>query len=330
MNLPVWPAGFVASWLVSSVALAGSSDARKLIPEGNAYFESGKFAEAREVYANTPEPSEPALLADLLHNRAAAEFKLGNYGAARDIWVRAAGLLDAAFEAKASYNLGNCSYQEGLELLESSQAPAAPDAAGAAPPPPSVPTEQIISLLGKAIERYRDAIRLDPTLIDARANMELADQLRRKIKEQATSQPQSQQSSQPQSQPGSQPSEQQQDGQGDQSQSQPSTQPSSQPQSQPSEGDQQQENQEGQQDQQEPQSQPAESQPSSQPQEQPQPESQPTEEQQPSEGGEEKEMQMSPAEFERLLQKVRDAERLRRQKMREAERSRQRPVDKDW
>ena len=51
---------------------------------------------------------------------------------------------------------------------------------------------------------------------------------------------------------------------------------------------------------------------------------------QPSEGGEEKEMQMSPSEFERLLQKVRDAERLRRQRLREAERSRQRPVDKDW
>src|SRR5262245_5247304 len=219
--------GWAISWLVASAAWAGSSDARKLILEGNTFFESGKFREAREAYANASEPTEPALLADLLHNRAAAEYKLGNYEAARDIWVRAAGMLDAAFEGKVGYNLGNCHYQEALGLLESAQAPQTPDAAGSAQPK-SPPTEQILALLGKAIERYRDAIRLDPTLIDARANMELADQLRKKIKEQATSQPQSQQSSQPQSQPGSQPSENQ-DGQGEQqSQSQPSKNPSSQ------------------------------------------------------------------------------------------------------
>lgn len=319
--------GFAAAWLICAAAPAESSDARRLISDGNAHFEAGRFNEARDVYASTPEPTEPIVLADLLHNRAAAEFKLGNYAAARDIWVRAASLLDAAYEAKANYNLGNCSYHEALELLESSQAPPTADPSGTAQPP-QVPTEQILTLLGKAIDRYRDAIRIDPTLIDARANMELADQLRKKIKEQATSQPQSQPSSQPQSQPGSQPSDQQ-DGQGDQeSQSQPSSKPSSQqsPQSQPSEGDQEQENQEGQQDQQQPESKPSQSQPASQPQ----PESQPAEEKQPSEGGEEKKMQMSPGEFERLLQKVRDAERLRRQKLREAERSRQRPVDKDW
>jgi Ca-activated chloride channel family protein len=330
MRRALWLRGLVASCLLSAAAPAGTSDARKLISDGNAHFEAGRFSEARDAYASTPEPSEPALLADLLHNRAAAEFKLGNYAAARDIWVRAAGLLDAAFEAKANYNLGNCSYREGLELLESSQAPAAANSSGAAQPA-SVPSEQILTLLGRAIERYRDAIRLDPKLVDARANMELADQLRKKIKEQATSQPQSQPSSQPQSQPGSQPSDQQ-NGEGDQqSQSQPSSNPSKsdKSQSQPSEDEQQQENQDGQQDEQkQPESKPSQSQPASQPRPQPQPESQP--ESQPSEGDEEKEMKMSPSEFERLLQKVRDAERLRRQRLREAERSRQRPVDKDW
>lgn len=322
----------------------GAADPRRAIDAGNTHFSAGRFKEARETYDAATEPAEPRLLADLLHNRAAAAFKLGDYAAARDSWVRAAGLADAAFEGLVQYNLGNCSYREALDQLQAAEEQAVPDAtgalpAGATPEPKQVPAQQIIGLLDRAIERYRDAIRLDATLVDARANIELADQLRKKLKEQATSQP----DSQPQSQSGSQPSSQQ-SGQGDQQQnsSQPSSNPSSRPQSQPSSqqsgetGDQQNENgQQQEQDQPQPQEDPSDSQPASRPQSRPAPQTQPMPETQPAEsqpsaGEEEGIERMSRAEFERLLQRVRDAEKLRRQKLRAAEAARQKPVDKDW
>lgn len=324
------------------LAFGDIADPRSAIDAGNAHFAAGRFKEARETYDAAVEPSAPQLLADLLHNRAAAAFKLGDYAAARDLWVRAAGLSDAAFEGLAQYNLGNCSYREALDQLKAAEEQLVPDATaalpdGAPPEPKPVPAQQIIGLLDRAIERYRDAIRLDAALVDARANMELADQLRKKLKEQATSQP----NSQPQSQSGSQPSSQQ-SGQGDQPQnsSQPSSNPSSQPQSQPSsqqsgeQSDQQNNSdQQQEQDQPQPQEEPPDSQPASQPQSrpspQPMPETQPAESQ-PSSGEEEGMEHMSRAEFERLLQRVRDAEKLRRQKLRAAEASRQKPVDKDW
>ncbi len=318
----------------------GAADPRSAIDAGNSHFSAGRFKEARAAYDAAIEPAEPRLLADLLHNRAAAAFKLGDYAAARDLWVRAAGLSDAAFEGLVQYNLGNCSYREAIDQLQAAQEQAVPDAtaalpAGAPPEPKQVPAQQIIGLLDRAILRYRDAIRLDATLVDARANMELADQLRKKLKEQAASQP----DSQPQSQSGSQPSSQQ-SGQGDQQQnsSQPSSNPSSQPQSQPSsqQGDQQNENGEQQeQDQPPPQEDPSDSQPASRPQSRPSPQTQPMPETQPAESqpspGEDEGIEhMSRAEFERLLQRVRDAEKLRRQKLRAAEAARQKPVDKDW
>ncbi|MBI5865795.1 MAG: hypothetical protein HZB38_15085 [Planctomycetes bacterium] len=285
--------------------------------------------------------SRPIPLCCPLHNRAAAEFKLGDYATARDLWVRAASLRDPRFEAQTIFNLGNCSYQEALDLVRTPAAPLAGGDAAAA----GTSIDKPIELLDHAIERYRDALRLDPSLTDARANLELADQLKKKLRESAQSQPQSQSqpSSQTQSQPGSQPS-QQQNGQGEK---QPSSQPQSQPQSQPSQDKQDQQGQNSDQDKEQnpqsqpqqneddqmpPESQPSEpqSRPASRPQSQPQP--QPSPESQPSEGQAEQqpEQLMSQAEFERLLQKVRDAERLRRLKLRQAEAARQRPVEKDW
>lgn len=316
---------------------------RAHIAAGKTHFDAGRYAEALEEFnqaaaaesaldaggpANTGANSatsgkggatgnstDAVLPAEILHNQAAAHFKLGQYADARELWVRAASLKDAAFEAQTRFNLGNVEYAEALEKANSGDAQAA------------------VAQLDKSLEQYRDALRLDPKLASARANFELAAKLRREILEQSQQQPQSQPSSQPQSQP----------------QSQPSSQPQSQPSSQPQKGDKSDENskenqqnqdqqdqqksdENQQQDQQDPQSQPSDEQnPEDENKQQPQsqPESQPQSQPAPQEG-QEQQVQISPEEAERLLQKVRDAEKRRREMLRLRQQALRQPVKRDW
>jgi Ca-activated chloride channel family protein len=313
--------GISLQWLTFIVLMVAvvpslAESARDVLVRGNAAYDAGRFEDALRLYESISEQENPEITADLLHDKAAASFKLGRLDAARELWVRAAPLKDALFEAAANYNIGNCHYAQALRL-------AAPEEGG---PPPNA--SAAIELLNKAAERYRDALRLDPGLANARANLELAYQLINTLKEQSTSQPSSQPSSQPQSQPSSQPQSQpssqpqsqpSQDGE----QQQPSSQPQSQPQSQPSS----QQSDEGQEGQEQP-----ETQPSEEPESQPSLESQPAETQ-PADGDQEQPqlpIRMTRQEAERLLQRVRDAEKARRAALLQRERAAHRPVEKDW
>lgn len=327
-------AGIVVAVLcLTSIGLADGP--RTLIERGNALYEAGQYAEALEVYNQVADPPSDVITPEWLSNRAAAHFKLGQYEQARDLWVRAAGLRDAAFEAACRYNLGNVNYRQALDLAGASAAsgppPVSQPAAADAAQRQGVPLDKLIGLLDGAIGHYRDALALDATLVDARANIELAEQLKKQIKDQATSQPQSQQS---QPSPEQDDKSQQDQNQQNQNSSQPSSQPednressqsrpASQPQSQPSEDQQQP-------DESEPQSQPApQSQPSSQPQPQPedQAESQPADEEQPQPA---MPINLTQEQAERLLQKVRDAEKARRQQLKAREAGKHKPVEKDW
>ena len=285
-----------------------AQDARASVAAGNAHFEAGRYAEALEAYDQVNEDTDQSIAPELLHNRAAAHFNLGDLDDARELWVRAASLRDEAFEANARYNLGNCDYAEALRCLEANSIPAALEA------------------LARAQEQYRDALRLNPQLANARANLELAAQLKQQIEEMAEQQPQSQPS------PAQEEQEQCDQGSDNQSSSQPSqsTQPSQQQEQDP--------NSTQPQDQQ-PEDRPAEPEPpSSQPQppaeSQPAPQPQPSDETQ-EQGEDEQELtpvDLSRKEAERLLQMIRDAEKQRRAilRQREAARHRGRPVEKDW
>lgn len=309
-------------------ALAG--DSRSLIEQGNAAYAAGKYQEALDSY-NQISDAEITLLnrAEILHDRAAAHFKLGQLEEARDLWVRAAGLRDARFEAQARYNLGNCDHAEALQAMQSGDANTA------------------LQKLGKAIDQYRDAIRLDPNLANARANLELAAQLRKQIEEQSSTQPSSNPSSQSnsdqkkkdqqQSQPSSQPQDQQNgNGQNNDQQSQPSSQPQSQPDPNQADPNQAQDPNAAQN---QPQSQPDQSQSpdpnqaQSQPSEaQSQPTSASTAQTQPatSQPDSQPSLIMSPQEADRLLQMIRDAEKQRREMLRRREAAKYRPVERDW
>lgn len=315
-----------------------AADVYGLLAAANRHFADGKYEDALKGYDEALKNADEATRPEILHNQAATNFKLGKLQDAREIWLRVASSRDARFEAAARYNIGNCDYAEALRMASNESG--------------QVDANQLTELLERAKRQYLDALSLDPQLNNARANIELAEQLLKQIREQATTQPASQQtsqnspssqqnqSSQPSSQPQqsdqqdqsqstSQPSSTQSNAQQDQSQS--TTQPSSQPQDQPQteDSDQNEQRPESQPaDQPEPESttQPAESQPASQPESQPSA-GENSDSKQPSQRPD---LTMTPAEAERLLQKIRDAERQRRLKLLQRERARQRPVDKDW
>lgn len=299
------PTAAVALLLALCAPALGQSP-RDLIQRGNEHFAAGRYSEALEAYQQVPDDADLRLLPELLHNRAAARFKLGQTDEARELWVRAAGLRDAAFEARARYNLGNCDYADALAAMQRQDAGAA------------------IERLDRAIAQYRDALRLSPGLADARANLELAAQLKKQIEQMAQQQPQSQPSPR-------QEQETEQKQQQGQSSSQPSTQPD---QSQPPPPDQDRQTDAQQQSQQQQQSE-QEQQPSTQPQSQPAPQSQPTTRAAPA--PEEEQPQVQPAavkmtreEAERLLQMIRDAQRQRRAMLQAREAAKHKPVDRDW
>ncbi len=299
---------------------------RTLIEQGNALYADGRYAEALETYDQAAETADAGDVADLLHNRAATYFKLGQIDDARELWARARPLVDSGFEARARYNLGNCDYADALAATQEQQ----PD------------PQKTMNLLNQAAEQYRAALGLDPTLDDARANLELAHILRRQIEEQMQNQPQSQ----PSSDQSQQDDQSEQDGQSEEGQQQPSSQPASQQsQSQPSESDQQQQPQTQPADQEDSQQEPGEDEQQQDGEEEETPDSEDEQQQQ------EQEQEVSAAESqpsdadpqsgqqaitmtreqaERLLQKVRDAEKARREALARRRAQRQEPVERDW
>lgn len=310
-----------AAALASPAALGGEDSIRRQIDAGNAHLAAGRYDDALQSYQEAQRGAGESPPAELLHDLAVAQFKLGRLGDARELWVRAAGMRDALFESRARFNLGNCDFAEAREAAGDPQQ-----------------RQAASKLLERAMLQYRDALRLDPGLADARANLELAARFKQQLD---AEQPPSSQgtdsgpSSRPESQPESQPSSQSSDqsssdsqNQGENSsQSQPSSQPHQEPQEEP-------DSQPASQPQSQPQaaSQPQES-PASQP-EQPQAESQP--QSQPSDGqaepqpAERTDLDLTRQEAERLLQMVRDMERQRRKLAALREAARQKPVDKDW
>ncbi len=309
-----WGAGGVV--LLGSILSANAESPRELIQQGNQHYAGGRYAEALKCYeqAAAGQVSPPP---ELLHDLAAAHFKLGQLEEARDLWVRIKEAGDASCEARTRYNLGNCDYAEALT---------------AAPQNP----QQALDRLGEAADQYRAALQLNPRLTDARANLELAQRLKQQIEEQMQNQPQTQPSQkqkkkgqqQPSSQPQqSQPSEQSQESEQDQSATSPPAQ------SQPAQQSKPQEAQENEEEQQRDQNQQPQSEQDQQPAPETQPKTQPAQTQpaQNEQGvNEAVPIHLTREQAERLLQMIRDAEKARREKLAQQRTATQRPVERDW
>ena len=295
------------------VALAAGPDPREAIARAAELYARQQYEQALEALDAVGQRVGPKLRPAWLFGRAATLYKLGRIDDAREAWTQAASLADPRLEAACRYNLGNCDYQQALAAANDPQQ--APEA---------------LERLSRAIENYRDAIRLDPALDDARANLELATRLREQLRRmQQKQQTQSGGSSQDNSSKSNDPKQQ--------NRSQPSKQPQPSADSKQPSPDQQQDD--GQGDAQRPQQQdaspqdadtsqtsPSQDQQAAQPQVPP-PASQPAS---PPTDARGRRLRLTREQAERLLQMIRDLERQRREMLRRMQAGRQRPVDRDW
>jgi len=283
------------SLILSAPALAEpSGSATQWIAKGAEAYEAGDYAAAVEAYTQAGEllPDQP----EIMYNLAAAHYKQGDYDRARELFTESLRTKNQQLEEKAKFNLGNVAYAQALEKLAAS--------------------EQAADLLKQARRHYRDALEVDPEDEDARANIELAQQLLQQLLQR---QQQQQQNKSGQNDKKDQP---QQEGKPDQpSPPQPQSQPSSQPSSE--QQDSQQQKKGGGEPDQKPGPNPEKSDP------------QKAQQQKSEDKGSQDQAapssdQLSREEAERLLQSVRDRERQRREELARRRQANRPKVKRDW
>ncbi len=135
------------------------------INAANTLLRDGKVDEAIEAYHKIlPDEQQRN---ELNYNMAVAEYRKGNIDAAQQLFTDVAGTSSTKIAADSRYNLGNCQYAKALAAAEKDK-PAA------------------IELLREAISNYRGSLRGKPNNPDARANIELAGELIRKLQQEQT------------------------------------------------------------------------------------------------------------------------------------------------
>ena len=168
---------------------AKPEDSAKQINAANSLVRDGKFDEAIQQYGQVQPTATDR--DELDYNLAVAQFRKGEVDAAQELFTAAASSTDANIAANSRYNLGNCLYSKAIE---------------SAPQDKAVAIEQ----LREAISHYRDSLRLNEENADARANIELAGELIRKLQDEQKQEEQQQQQQQDQQQQDQQQQDQQQ------------------------------------------------------------------------------------------------------------------------
>ncbi len=165
----VWPLAVMAMHILPLSVFGqsgdpGSShqDSAQQINQANTLVRDGRIEEAIAEYQQI-QPVEMQR-SELEYNLAVAQFRKGDLDAAQSLFQTAASSDDPAIAAASRYNLGNCLYGNALTTAEQDK-PAA------------------IEQLHQAISHYRGSLRSNPDNADARANIELAGQLIRKLEE---------------------------------------------------------------------------------------------------------------------------------------------------
>jgi Ca-activated chloride channel homolog len=151
--------GVVAAllWLPSAVSAQGVEikSPYDAVPLANQAFEEERYRDAADLYA--------IALADLpdspeLHfNQGNTYFKLEDLAQATAEYMRALETESRPLAAQIYYNLGNVHYRRAINAMRTFRDAVAP--------------------LREAMQSYRDALALDPDLVDAMYNLELADRL---------------------------------------------------------------------------------------------------------------------------------------------------------
>jgi tetratricopeptide (TPR) repeat protein len=140
----------------------GASDAYQALEQGNTLYLAGQYEAALGEYAIAAAalPRSP----EIEVNQGNAWFRRFDYNQALEHYLEALGTVDPDVASRVRYNIGVVKYQQALDALQTFQ--------------------DALSETHSAIEYFRDSLRLDPKLHDARYNLELAYQLLQRINEQ--------------------------------------------------------------------------------------------------------------------------------------------------
>jgi Ca-activated chloride channel homolog len=137
-------------------------DAYRALEAGNALYRAGQYEAALGEYALAAAvlPDAPEIEA----NRGNAWFRRFDYDQALAHYHEALGTVDPFIASRVRYNIGVVKYQQALEALETFQ--------------------DALTETREAIDYFRESLRLDPALHDARYNLELAYELLQRIQRQ--------------------------------------------------------------------------------------------------------------------------------------------------
>lgn len=290
----------------AKTVLATDPPPHELVAEGNKALEKGEAGRAMELYDKAAAQVQDS--PEIAYNQGVAFYRSDDYDKAAERFSKALSTSDTGLDAKARFNLGNCSYASALKLKDK--------------------PKEAIEKLKKASDFFQDVLESHPDDKDARSNLERAQLLIKQLKEEnpPESQPQSQPASQPESQPSSQPTSR--------PQSQPQSQPASRPESQPSQQDQKdkdkKQGQEQQGEQKDAQQKDGEKKDAQQAQGEKKEGEEDNDKQEQAQAVPATQQAMSKEEVQRLLQMIRDKQKQRMEELERRERGPMRPVDKDW
>ena len=174
-------------------------EAASEINAANKLLREGKVEEALAAFRHVVPGDQQR--DDLNYNLAVAEYRSGNLDAAEKLFNEVAGTSTPAISSSSRYNLGNCLYAKAVQVAEQDK-PAA------------------IEHLRDAVSHYRGALRGNSNNPDARANIELACALIRKLEQEQKQQEEQQKQEQEQQEKDDRKNEDQQQDQKDPSEQQ--------------------------------------------------------------------------------------------------------------
>jgi tetratricopeptide (TPR) repeat protein len=139
-----------------------TGDAYRAVEQGNALYLAGQYEAALDEYAIAAAvwPGVP----EIAINQGNAWFRRFDYDQALERYLEALDTVDSYVASRVKYNIGVVKYQQAIDAMQTFQ--------------------DALSETRAAIDYFRDSLRLDPKLDDARYNLELAYQLLRRISEQ--------------------------------------------------------------------------------------------------------------------------------------------------
>jgi len=162
-------ASSVAALVIALTSVAASAQSRlsetqtaNEINAANRLLRDGKVEEALAAFRHVVPGDQQR--DELNYNMAVAEYRSGNIDAAEKLFNEVAGTSTPAISSGSRYNLGNCLYAKAVQVAEQDK-----------------PTA--IEHLRDAVSHYRGALRGNSNNPDARANIELAGALIRKLEQ---------------------------------------------------------------------------------------------------------------------------------------------------